>query len=303
MICRFYGRPISLSRIKSKSALTRQGMSLEELSGQAASIGFKALEVTTDFKKLAEAAPLPAIIHWNNDHFAIVYKITAAHVYLADPAKGKIRLSQSQFLAGWIRKRDANIQAGIALLLEPTEAFFHNDSSRKTAPGFAGPFILKYLSRYKRSVGLLVAGLLLGSLIQILLPFLTQAIVDKGIANYDVSFIYIILVVQLALYISATVIEFIRTWIFMHLSTRINVLIISDFLAKLMRLPVSFFDSKIIGDLTQRINDHKRIEQFVTDTLIRSVFSIFTILVFGVILAYFNINIFLIFLVCTAVQL
>jgi ATP-binding cassette subfamily B protein len=302
MVCRFYGRPLSLQFIKGQTSLTRQGMSLESLSRKATSLGFKTLEVLTSFEKLAANAPLPAIAHWKGDHFVVVYKITAQYVYLADPAKGRLKLTKAAFLKGWSVQPDER-DAGILLLLEPTPDFFHADSTKNTSSGIVLPFIATYLKRYRRNVFQIIIGLLLGSVIQIIIPFLTQAIVDRGIHYGDVSFIYAVLIIQLVLYVSATSIEFMRTWVFIHLSTRINVFIISDFLGKLMRLPVSFFDSRIIGDLTQRINDHKRIEQFITDTLVKSLFSIFTLTVFAAILFYFSVPVFAIFMTGTVIQL
>lgn len=277
-------------------------MSLESLSNKSVELGFRSLSVQTTFSKLASNAPLPAIVHWEENHFVVIYRITATHVFIADPGKGKLKLSHARFMDGWISREEED-NTGVVLLLEPAAEFFHADAKLEAKAGTVLPFITGYLKSYRLNILQILFGLFLGSLIQLLVPFLTQSIVDKGIGYSDSAFIYAILAIQLVLYLSATGIEFMRTWVFMHLSTRINVLIISDFLAKLMRLPVGFFDSKIIGDLTQRINDHKRIEQFITDTLVKSLFSIFTLLVFAGILLYFSLPVFFIFVSGTILQL
>jgi ATP-binding cassette, subfamily B, bacterial len=311
MISRFHGRHITLNQIKANSNITRHGVSLQRLSTMAKNMGYDCLEIATTFDKLSQNAPLPAIIHWEDKHYTVLYRIEEDILYIADPAKGKLKISKDAFLKGWLKKdleeveEGTNIaeEKGLVLLLEPTKAFYHADSFLNASAKSAWSFITRYLKAYSRNIIQLAVGLLIGSMLQIAIPFLTRAIVDRGIMKFDTHFIYTILYVQFGLYLSSTIIEFIRTWVFIHLSTRINVFIISDFLTKLMRLPVRFFDSKIIGDLTQRVTDHKRIEQFITDTLIRSLFSIFTILVFGVILYHFSFKVFLIFLVGTAIQL
>ncbi|MFM8743512.1 MAG: ABC transporter transmembrane domain-containing protein, partial [Cytophagales bacterium] len=219
---------------------------------------------------------------------------------MADPAVGLINYTKQEFLKSWLSASSNGTGLGVALLLEPTPAFYENeaDIDANTKMGFS--YLLGYLRTYRRFIVQLLVGLLLGSLIQLILPFLTQSIVDVGINTRNVSFIYLVLGGQLMLFAGRTVAEFLRRWILLHLSTRINLSIISDFLVKLMQLPMSFFDSKKIGDILQRIEDHSRIEQFLSSSSLNILFSFFNLIVFGVVLAFYNVSIFLIFFVASA---
>lgn len=302
MISSYYGKDFSLDFFRDKCAMFRQGVSLSNLSATAEEIGFRSLYVKVSFEKMAEKAPLPAIAFWNQDHFIVVYKVRKNKVYVADPGTGLITYSREEFLSGWASGIKNGTEEGILLLLEPTPGLFDLEDAKK--PNKASfSFLIRYLLGYKRYVLLLCLALLFGSVLQLIFPFLTQFIVDYGIANHDVKFIYIILLGKLTLFISSLSVEFIRAWILIHVSSRINVYIISDFLIKLMNLPIRFFDSKIVGDFTQRIEDHKRVEHFLTETLLESVFSIFSILIFGIILASYNLTIFLIFIIGTLMEL
>ncbi len=302
MIASYYGKDFSLDFLKAKCAMFKQGVSLSGLSSTAEEIGFRSLYVKVDFDKLSEKAPLPAIAFWNQDHFVVVYKIHKNKVYVADPGGGLITYTREEFLSGWATGIKNGKEEGILLLLEPSPGLFDlEDTKKRNKASFS--FLIRYLLQYKRYVVLLCMALLFGSILQLLFPFLTQSIVDYGIANQDINFIYIILIGKLILFISTLSVEFIRAWVLIHVSSRINVYIISDFLIKLMNLPIKFFDSKLVGDLTQRIEDHKRVEHFLTDTLLQSVFSIFSILIFGVVLASFNLTIFFIFMVGTILEL
>ncbi|MFT5822542.1 MAG: ATP-binding cassette subfamily B protein [Crocinitomix sp.] len=296
MIAKHYGRSISLEKIRKLSETTREGTSLKNISVTAEKIGFRSLGIKVDFKKLEEEAPLPAIVFWLQQHFVVVYKIKKGTVYVADPAHGLLKYSEEEFIKNWIGgNADSSTEEGIALLLEPTprlkETEEDDNSKRK---GFA--FLYQYLFRYKKFMYQLVLGLLAASALQLIFPFLTQSVVDVGIQNQDIDFIYLILIAQLFLFLGRTVIEVIRGWILLHLSARINISLISDFFIKLMNLPIAFFDVKMTGDIMQRINDHQRIENLLTSQSLNVLFSFFNLIVFGGVLAWYDLTIFGIFL-------
>jgi ATP-binding cassette subfamily B protein len=294
MVTKHYEKSISLQQIRELSSTTREGSSLLGLSEAAEKIGFRTMGVKVSYEKLLEDAPLPCIAHWNQSHFVVIYKIKKDSVYIADPAHGLLKYNKVDFLKLW--KSDVN--EGILLLLEPTPEFYsenNSDGIKESKPkGFL--FLFKYLFRYKKLLIQLIIGLLAGSLLQLVFPFLTQSIVDIGVQNNDVKFIYLILFAQLMLFAGKTTIEIIRSWILMHISSRINISLVSDFFVKLMKLPISFFDVKMTGDIMQRINDHHRIENFLTSTSLNVLFSFVNLIVFSFVLAYYNLTIFSVFI-------
>ncbi len=271
MVAKHYGKSISLQQIRQLSSTTREGSSLLGLSEAAEKIGFRTMGVKVSYEKILEDAPLPCIAHWNQNHFVVIYKIKKDSVYIADPAHGLLKYKKEDFLKSW--KSDVN--EGILLLLEPTPEFYseNNSNSIKESKPKGFSFLFKYLFRYKKLLIQLIIGLLAGSLLQLVFPFLTQSIVDIGVQNNDVKFIYLILFAQLMLFVGRTTIEIIRSWILMHISSRINISLVSDFFVKLMKLPIAFFDTKMTGDIMQRINDHHRIENFLTSTSLNVLFS------------------------------
>ncbi|MGF1670657.1 MAG: peptidase domain-containing ABC transporter [Balneolaceae bacterium] len=297
IISKHYGRHYSLQYLREKTHQNREGVSLLDLSDTADSIGFHTLMAQMPFDKLAEEAPLPCLAHWNQNHFIVVYKIRKDNVYVSDPASGLITYTREEFLRGWLSTRNNGTDNGTILLLEPTPEFYKHDSEGVEEDRTSIRFYLPYLFRYKKFLFQLVLGLIFGSILQLIFPFLTQAIVDVGIQNQNVPFIYLILIAQLMLFGSQTAVSFIRSWILLHISTRINISIISDFLTKLTKLPIGFFESKMIGDLLQRINDHRRVESFLTSTTLSTLFSMFNFLIFGLVLIYYSITIFFIFLI------
>jgi len=297
MITKYYGRSVSLYKLRKLSETTREGSSLKNIADSAEKLGFRTLGVKIDYNKLKEDAPLPCILHWNQNHFVVVYKIKKDTVWIADPGHGLIKLNKQEFLKNWIGENATeSTEEGIALLLEPTPKLKQKeeDDTESAKGGFS--FLYQYLFRYKKFLFQLVIGLLAGSLLQLIFPFLTQSIVDIGIQNQDINFIYLILIAQLFLFAGRTSIELIRGWILLHLSTRINISLVSDFFIKLMNLPIAFFDSKMTGDIMQRINDHQRIENLLTTTSLNVLFSLFNLVIFGGVLAWYNVNIFLVFL-------
>ena len=317
MVAKFFGKNYSLETLRQRSYITREGASLLGLSEAAESIGFKTLGVRASFKTLCEA-PLPCIVHWRQNHFVVVYKIKLSKrdrkqlendrfdwekrkpkgiVYVADPGRGLIKYSVEEFLSSWLSNKSQGSEEGIALLLETTPDFYNVDDEKKDKMKFS--FILQYLKPYKKLILQLFLGKLFGTMLQLIFPFLTQSIVDYGITNNNLNFVTLILIAQLTLYVAQTAVEFIRSWILLHISTRINISIISDFLIKLMKLPISFFDTKMIGDIMQRIGDHSRIESFLTSSTLNTLFSMLNFVVFTIVLAFYNIKLLIVFLIAS----
>ena len=296
MIAAFYGKHYTLNEMREISFITHLGVSMLGISMAAENLGFHTIGVQISFWQLVKEARLPCIVHWNQQHFVVVYRITQKNVWIADPFAGKIKYSKEEFCHCWLSAKEDGIDTGVALLLEPTPEFYvsKDDEEREKYDAFS--FLYAYLRPYKHLIGQLLLGLLLGSMIQLMLPFLTQSIVDFGINNQNLSFIYLILIAQLMLSFSSSAVEFIRGWILLHLGTRINIALISDFLIKLMKLPMGYFDTKMTGDILQRINDHTRIQNFLTGSSLSVVFSTFNIVVFGIVLLLYNWMIFLIFM-------
>lgn len=295
MVAAFYGKRYSLEGLREKSFITREGVSMLGISEAAEKIGFRSICVQVGYEKLQEA-PLPCIIHWNQQHFVVVYKLNDKHVWVADPGAGKLKYTKEEFCNCWLSSRKNEEDTGVALLLEPTPEFYtiEDEGDEVNRRGFS--FLYSYLRPYRNLVGQLFLGLLLGSMIQLMLPFLTQSVVDFGINNQNLGFIYLVLIAQLMLSFSSSAVEFIRGWILLHLGTRINIALISDFLIKLMKMPINYFDSKMTGDILQRINDHKRIQDFLTGSSLSVIFSVFNIIIFGIVLLVYSGMIFLIFM-------
>lgn len=311
MIAKYYGKNYSLETLREKTYITREGVSLLGISEAAEKIGFRTLGVRLTFEKLAEA-PLPCIVHWNQNHFVVVYEIKIkgkkkeenhgearleGYVRVADPGQGLIKFTIEEFLKGWLSNKSNGNDEGIALLFELTPEFYTIDDEKPDKTKLK--FVLKYLRPYKKLIVQLFMGMLIGTGLQLIFPFLTQSIVDYGIGNNNLSFIIVILIAQLTLYTAQTAVEFIRSWILLHITTRINISIISDFLFKLMKLPLGFFDTKMIGDLMQRIGDHSRIESFLTSSTLNTLFSMVSFIVFTCVLAAYNVKLLVVFLICS----
>ena len=290
IIAKHYGKVINAQQLRELSETTREGSSLLGLSDAVESIGFRSLGVKLSFEKLKEA-PLPCIVHWNKNHYIVVYKIKNDNVFVSDPAHGLLSYSKADFIKHWIGENaDQSTEEGIALLLEPTPHFY-NEEFDEDDTKFGFKFIFRYVYKYKKFIVQLAIGLLAGSLLQLILPFLTQSVVDVGIKNQDINFIYLVLAAQLFLFLGRASLEIIRGWILLHLSTRINISLISDFFIKLMKLPIAFFDVRMTGDLLQRINDHKRIENILTTSSLTTLFSLFNLIVFSFVLGYYSFQI------------
>jgi ATP-binding cassette subfamily B protein len=304
MVAKHYGKNFSLEYLRGLSYITREGVSLFGISEAAEKIGFHTLPAEINFDQLDEETPLPAIIHWNQNHFVVVppqnydAKNPKAKILVADPAHGLVKVDKATFMKCWISTANST---GIALMLEPTPAFYEQEEEKKTGKGFG--FLLQYLRPYRKYIVQLFLGMLLGSLLSLIFPFLTQNLVDFGVNRQDLSFITLMLISQLGVFVGSTVIEMIRSWVLLHMNSRINISIISDFLIKLMKLPIRFFDTKMIGDITQRIHDHDRIEHFLTGTTLNTMFSLVTLLVFSVVLAVYSLPILGVFLLGSALSI
>ncbi|MGD9706647.1 MAG: peptidase domain-containing ABC transporter [Candidatus Delongbacteria bacterium] len=297
IVAQYYGKTYTLQTLREKAFATREGVSLLSISNAAEQIGFRTRGVRISYDTLMASSQLPCIVHWNQNHFVVVYKITEKFVWVSDPAHGLLKYSREDFTKRWECDKLDDVPVGVALLLEPSPDFYNIEDEKKKVDKTSFKFLIHYVKPYKKLIVQLIIGMAAGSLIQLVFPFLTQAIVDVGINKKDVNFIVIILIAQLALFFGRAGIEFIRSWILLHLSTRVNISIISDFLIKLMKLPISFFDVKMTGDLLQRINDHHRIESFLTNQTLSILFSAVNFVIFSIVLIIYNVKIFFVFLI------
>lgn len=304
MVAKHYGKHYSLDTLRKKSEYTRVGVSMLGISQAAESIGLRSTGVRFSFKEMC-SANLPCILHWNQKHFVVLYSIRGKgdnmQMFIADPAGGLNKFSVPEFKKCWISSVNEGVETGTALLLEPTPEFYNEPGEESNRKGFG--FLFSYLRPYKQLFSQLIIGLLAGSIIQLILPLLTQNIVDIGIGTQDVGFIWVVLIAQLVLTLSSVFVEFIRGWILLHLGTRINISLISDFLAKLMRLPIGFFDTKMTGDIMQRIGDNRRIQQLLTGSSLSILFSMVNIVIFGIVLLIYSSVIFMIFFAASALYI
>ncbi len=295
MIAKFYGKNVSLDFLREKSHISREGVSLLGISDAAEACGMRSLGTKVTFEQLVKDVPKPCIVHWDQNHFVILYKVKNGKVSVADPAFGLADYSFSEFRRYWLSSGDGGGSKGICLIIQPAPAFYERQDENGPRAGFS--FLVQYLRPHRRLIAQLFLGFAAASIIQLIFPFLTQSIVDVGISNQDIGFIYLVLIAQLMLFIGQTTIDFIRSWILLHISTRVNISVISDFLIKLMKLPIGFFDTKMMGDLMQRIQDHRRIERFMTTQTLNILFSFINLFVFGIVLAVYSWKILLVFFV------
>ena len=294
MIFKHYGKSYPIDFIRNKCQIGRAGTSVLGLSKAAEALGFRTLAVKLQSEQLNNEIPVPFIAHWRQEHFVVVYKIKKNKIFVADPAFGLLTYNLAEFERSWIATRENNLKYGVCLLLEPTPLFYDHHADEQNRADFR--FVLKYLKPYRKMLWQIFLAMSTVSIIQLIFPFLTQSIVDIGINGNNLNFIYLILIGQLFLYVGKTAIDFIRSWIMLHISTRINVSIISDFLIKLMKLPIGFFDAKMTGDLLQRIEDHHRIERFITGSSLEVIFSLINFIIFSVVLGIYDLKILGVFL-------
>lgn len=310
MIAKYYSRSFSLQYLRERCFLTREGVSFLGISDAAESIGFRTQGVRMNLQQLAASAPLPCILHWKQNHFVVCYKIKRSQrkgnvryrFSISDPASGRAVFEQEEFEQCWLNDANGNGQRGLALLLYPTPALYDQEDAfpKEKEKRLGLGYFLRYLTPHRHALFQLMLIMGAVTLLQLLFPFLSQSIVDKGIGNKDIGFITLILIAQVVLFFTQMAIEFLRSWIVLHMTTRINISLISDYLSKLMRLPMKYFDTKMIGDIMQRIGDHGRIQSFLTGSSLSVLFSLANFLIFGVILAYYNITILGVFLLGNA---
>ena len=296
MIAKYYGRTYSVQYLREQAFITREGVSMLGISDAAERIGFRTMGVKISLEQLRTEVPLPCILHWNQRHFVVCYKIKNRKYYIADPANKKLVYNESELERRWCSTVVEGKDTGAALLFEPGPDFYDREEE-ETRKERKFSFFFRYLTPYRRELFQLVLGMLTASILQLIMPFLTQSLVDTGIRDSNLSFITLILIAQLVIFVAKLSVDFIRSWILLHVNTRINIALISDFLAKLMRLPLHFFDTKMVGDIMQRIGDHNRIETFMTGSSISTLFSFVNFIVFGVVLAYYDLTILGLFLV------
>jgi ATP-binding cassette subfamily B protein len=314
MVAKYYGKSYSLQYLRSQSYITREGVSMLGISEAAENIGFRTKGYRLTWEELRDEVPLPCIVHWKQRHFVVVYAIKktkssflssspfggsrkgAAIVHVADPALGKLlTYTKGEFLNCWLSTKTEGEKEGAALLLEPTPEFYKQEDEEKGKLKFM--YLLGYLRPYQKYIIQLGLGMLTGSIISMIFPFLTQSVVDYGIANSDLAFIFMVLVAQMVLTFGQTANSLIRSWIMLHVTTRVSISLITDFLIKLMKLPIAFFDVKMIGDVMQRIQDHNRIQSFLTKSLIDILFAVLTLVIYAFIMASYHLGILGIFFI------
>lgn len=295
MVCKYFGKEFSSDRLSRICFATNEGVSILGISEAAEKIGLHTLCGKFKVEQLTEIS-LPCILHWNQNHFVVLYKIKKKKwFYIADPAQGLVKYPLKEFCSHWLSTKLSSEEIGIAILIQTTPVFYEYKNEDRTKKR-SFKFLFGYIKQYRKYFGQIILGLLIGSLLQLAFPFLTQAIVDVGIVYQNISFIYLILLAQLMLIFSRTFVDFIRRWILLHISMRINISLVSDFFIKLLKLPMSFFDTKLMGDLMQRMNDHNRVEKFLTNQILNVTFSLLGFIIFGIVLLCYNKVIFLVFL-------
>lgn len=296
MICSYYGRELNQNTLSSICHATTEGVSLLGIRDAAINLGFYTISGRLTLVELSTAM-LPCILHWNQNHFVVLYDVKKGQkFYIADPGKGLVTYDVEEFKKHWLGTDSCGNNKGIAMFLEPTPSFYETANMYKQKEEKSFKFLLGYINQYRKYFAQILLGLFVGSLLQLALPFLTQNIVDIGIKDKDIDFIWLILTGQLVITLSRTSVDFIRRWLLLHISMHINISLVSDFFIKLLRLPMSFFDTKLMGDLMQRIGDHSRVNSFLTQQTLSVVYSMISFTVFSSVLLIYNRIIFLIFL-------
>jgi len=299
IVAKYYGKTLNIQNLRNFSETNRLGSSLQNLAKAAENLGFRSLGIRLDLDKLKEIQ-LPCILHWNSNHYVVLYKIEQKKAgskkvyFIADPAIGLQKYDEQGFIKNWGAGNSAATPEGIVLILETTPKFYMAAEQHNKELDFT--FLLRYIKPYRKFIAQLIVGLMAASLLQLIAPFLTQSIVDVGVQNQNMHFVYLILIAQLFLFIGRTSLEFIRSWMLLNLSTRINISMISDFFIKLMNMPIGYFDVRITGDVLQKINDYNRVQRVLTNSSLTVFFSILNLLISGTVLLIFNYQIFLIYL-------
>ncbi len=301
MICRHYGMDCSPAWLEQQCFPTKEGVSLKAISDAAKGLGFETMAARVTPAQMLQA-PLPAILHWNQNHFVVLYKVSRGgkRFHIADPGKGKYMCNLDEMMRHWAVTRSQGEEKGVAMFFNPTDEF-GKISRNHREPSASTKFLWSYINRYRRHFGQILLGLLVGCLLQLVLPFLTQSIVDVGIHHSDIRFIWLVLLGELMIVVGRTLTDFIRRRLLLHISMRVNISLVSDFFIKLLKLPMSFFDTKLMGDLLQRISDHGRVQTFLTQQLLGVLFSVLSFFIFGVVLFVYNRLIFGVFIIGSVV--
>ncbi len=289
MLAKYCGKNISIQKLRELCNTSKRGISLLDLSEAAEKLGFRSLGVKLTIEQLKQAS-FPCILHWKQNHFVILYKIQKGKFYIADPQYGLLILQEKEFTQNWFSHKE--LHDGISLIIGTTPSFFEMEENDDTKVKWAT--ILRYFYVYRRMFFQLLLALVFGTILQLITPFLTQSVVDIGINTKNINFVYLILFAQVALFVGSTSVDFIRSWILLHISTRVNIFVLTDFLIKLMKLPISYFETKTTGDIMQRMSDQQSIESFLTSTTLNAVFSIFNLIIFNVVLLHYSTTIFII---------
>lgn len=299
MICKFHGMTYSTGYLSKICVTTSEGVSMQGMTEAAKVLGLSTFTAYVSVQDISrQDASLPCILHWNQNHFVVLYKIKKGKTfYVADPSKGLVTYSLDEFRQHWISTHADGGEKGVAMFLEPTEEFGRREQDNEEPEKRSFRFMLGYVKHYKRYYTQIFLGLLLGCVLQLIMPLLTQSIVDVGIAHKDIGFIWLVLIGELMIVAGRTAMGFVRRWLLLHISMRINISLVSDFFIKLLKLPMSFFDTKLMGDLLQRIGDHSRVQNFLTGQVLNVIFTFLSFIVFGIVLLFYNNVIFSIFLV------
>ena len=292
MVAKFHGKTFSREFLRDKAGITRMGVTMAGIADAAEAIEMRTLGMRISLESLVTEAPTPFIVPWRQKHFVVVYKTTKDKIFVADPAQGLLEYSHQEFLEAWTTTQD---QTGFVLLLEPNASFFKLDEDSSKPRNFS--FLWPYLKPYKKLIYQLVIGLLVGTCIQFMMPFLMESVVDIGVSNQDIPFIYLVLIAQLVLFVSQTLVSIFREWLLLHVTGRFNIKMISDFLFKMLKLPVNFFDTRNTGEHLQRIQDHTRVQNFVSSSSFNMLYSLVLFVIFSGVLCYYNVKIFFTFLI------
>ena len=297
MICKYYKNAYSIETLSKLCSVSTEGVSLFAIKNAAEKLGFNSICCKTSIEQLVSIS-MPSILHWNQNHFVVLYKVkNKKKFYIADPGKGLVCYSLENFKKHWISSVSNGEEKGVVMVIEPTEKFWKKSIIEEPNKKRSFNFLFGYVLQYRKYFIQIILGLLLGCLLQLIMPFLTQAIVDIGIKHKDIGFIWLVLLGELMIVVGRTATEFIRRWLLLHISMRINISLVSDFFIKLLKLPMSFFDTKLMGDLLQRIGDHSRVQNFLTGQVLNVVFTFLSFIIFGIVLLVYDKIIFCVFVI------
>ncbi|MFW6370875.1 MAG: peptidase domain-containing ABC transporter, partial [Bacteroidota bacterium] len=293
IIAKYFGKYYSLQILRDLCGITREGVSFLDISYGAEKVGLHTLAIKPTMEELYKKVPLPCIIHWRESHFIVVYKVTKKHIYVSDPSKGLLSYTHEEFSKGWLKNEE---DRGAAMVVEPMSDFLQRDLEEKTERKKTFENVLGYLKPYKRNFTTILVVMLIATALQGILPFISKAVIDVGIQTHDLNFIHLVLIANIIIILSVTISSAIRNWLMLHITARVNISLISDYLIKLMQLPVTFFENKHIGDILQRAQDHERIRTFLMDNSLNLIFSSLTFITFSLILLVYNTTVFAVFL-------